>query len=454
MYWANFLHIYQPPTQKEIWVRRITQESYRKIFDGLLKIKRARLTLNINGILCELLDKWGGKDILQNISRLVESGNLELTGSAKFHAFLPLLPEKEIERQVLLNEESLNKYFGTGWKKGGFFSPEMAYSFKVAKVAAGLGYKWIILDELGFPADSELSPDVMYQIDGLKNFGVFFRERNLSFRILSAQIGTVSTALRHLGDRIGRREYIITAMEGETFGHHRPGMETFLFDLLNEPTIEPVTLSDLANHFHDTKIVAPQNSTWAATPDDVKKGEPFARWKSDDNSIQQAQWQLTDLAIEVASRKPVESKIRKLMDEAVHSDQYWWASAKPWWSLEMMERGAYELRTLIQTAGKAKPEEKETAEELYKKINFTAFDWQRSGYVDELSRKEDEEIIERLEEKEKSFVTKKEFRQMINTMTGQMRLAAKAEEYHRAAMIKDRIRELKEEMEKARRAGF
>src|SRR3989338_375259 len=450
MYWANFLHIYQPPTQKEIWVRRITQESYRKIFDGLSQIKRARLTLNINGILCELLDKWGGQDVLQNIRRLVQSGNLELTGSAKFHAFLPLLPEKEIERQILLNEETLNKYFGIDWKKGGFFSPEMAYSFKVAKVAARLGYKWIILDELGFPADSELSPNVVYQIDGLKDFGVFFRERTLSFTILSAQIGTVPTVLRHLGDRIGRREYIITAMDGETFGHHRPGMETFLFDLLNEPIIEPVMLSDLAQHFHNTKTIAPQNSTWAATKDDIQDGKPFARWKSDDNSIQQAQWQLTDLAIEIANRKPIELKIRRMLDEAVHSDQYWWASAKPWWSLEMMERGAYELKTLIQMADKAKPEEKKTAEELYQKIILTAFDWQRSGYVDEISRNEDEEILERLEEKEKPFITKNEFQQMIDTMNEQMRLAAKAEEYPRAAMIKDRIRELKEEMEKVR----
>src|SRR3989344_8240449 len=102
MYWANFLHIYQPPTQKEIWVRRITQESYRKIFSGLLKIKRARLTLNINGILCELLKKYGGTDVIDNIRQLLASGNIELTGSAQYHAFLPLLPKSEIKRQILL----------------------------------------------------------------------------------------------------------------------------------------------------------------------------------------------------------------------------------------------------------------------------------------------------------------------------------------------------------------
>ena len=51
--------------------------------------------------------------------------------------------------------------------------------------------------------------------------------------------------------------------------------------------------------------------------------------------------------------------------------------------------------------------------------------------------------------KEKLFITKAEYKQMIVTLEGQMHLAAKTEEYHRAAMIKDRIRELKEELEKA-----
>ncbi|OGY62440.1 MAG: hypothetical protein A2745_03130 [Candidatus Harrisonbacteria bacterium RIFCSPHIGHO2_01_FULL_44_13] len=448
MLWANFLHIYQPPTQKEIWVRRITAESYRKIFSGLLNIKRARLTLNINGILCELLDKFGGKDVLENIKRLLENGNLELTGSAKYHAFLPFLPESEIERQILLNEEVLNKYFGNDWKKGGFFSPEMAYSSKVVKVAAKLGYKWIIMDELGFPAGKKLSPNLIYKIKNIDDFSVFFRERNLSFTILSAQIGTVPTILRYLGPRLESNEYVITAMDGETFGHHRPGLEMLLFDLLNESKIEPAMVSDLLVKFGDIEKIEPRDSTWAVTKRDIKENTPFSRWKSEDNSIQQKQWQLTDLAIAVVNRSPADKEIRDLLDKALHSDQYWWASAKPWWSLEMMERGAYELKSVILKSSSAMPEEKSRAEELYKGIIYTGFEWQRSGLVDELSRKEDEEIRERLEEKEKLFITKEEYQQMIKTLEEQMHLAAKAEEYHRAAMIKDRIRELKEEMEK------
>mgnify|MGYP000276992762 CR=1 FL=1 len=34
MRWANFLHIYQPPTQKPYWIHKITAESYRKLFES------------------------------------------------------------------------------------------------------------------------------------------------------------------------------------------------------------------------------------------------------------------------------------------------------------------------------------------------------------------------------------------------------------------------------------
>ncbi|MDE2019536.1 MAG: UvrB/UvrC motif-containing protein [Patescibacteria group bacterium] len=448
MHWASFLHIYQPPTQKEIWVRRAAGESYRKIVAGALRNPRARFTLNINGILCELLERFGGEDVLRDIRTLLHSGQIELTGSAKYHAFLPLLPEDEIERQIRLNEETLTHYFGDDWKKGGFFPPEMGYSKKVATVAARLGYRWMILDELAFPDGKERRTDRTYTIDGLGDFGVFFRERNLSFTILSAQIGTVPTILRYLGSRLDQREYAITAMDGETFGHHRPGLDVFLFELFAEPKLLPATLSDLRTLFPDRETIEPRDSTWAATKQDMENGTPFSRWDRKDNAIQQKQWELTNLAIAVIHRNTAEPQTRQLLDESLHSDQYWWASMRPWWSLEMIERGANELKTVILQSPNATPEEKTRAEELYRDIIYTGFEWQRSGLVDEISRREDEEVQERLEAKEKLFVTKEEYEHMISSLMEQMRLAAKAEEYHRAAMIQDRIRELVEEMKK------
>ncbi len=455
MYWSNFLHIYQPPTQKEIWVRRVTDESYRKLFRGLLEIPRGRLTLNINGILCELLARYDGGDVIDAIRTLLQRGQIELTGSAKYHAFLPFLPESEIERQIVLNEESLTKYFGDLWrpepgKKSGFFSPEMAYSEKVARAVQKLGYQWILADELGFPGGQKPNPGTLYTVERLDDFGVFFRERNLSFAILSAQAGHAQGLLRYLGPRLGQNEYALTAMDGETFGHHRPGLEKLLFDLLKSDRIEPATVSDLTNIFSRKVPVVPRDSTWAATKKDMDAGMPFVRWNNSQNAIHVMQWELTNSAIQILNRQPADSKARVLLDSAVHSDQYWWASARPWWSLEMIERGAFELKNIIVQSSSAKKKKKIRAQELYQNIIFTGFEWQRSGLVDQLARQENEEIQERLEEKEKFFITQEEYGTMITTLEEQMRQAAASQEYHRAAMLQERIRELQEEMKKSR----
>ncbi|MEK7185446.1 MAG: hypothetical protein AAB726_02385 [Patescibacteria group bacterium] len=469
MYWANFLHVYQPPTQKPVWVRRIAEECYRKLFGGLRNVPRARLTININSILCELLEQNEASDVIAHIKALLDTGQIELTGSAKYHAFLPLLPESEIRRQIEINETSLTKYFGNAWKRGGFFSPEMAYSKKVAMVAKEMGYKWIIVDEMAFPPDKKFSADTLYEIESVPDFYVFFRERNFSFKILSAsQLSTLPSILRFLEPRFKEKNFTITAMDGETFGHHRPGLENLLFDLLGEPRIEPIMLSDILDKNPKKEIIAPRESTWASLPKDFTIGEPFLRWHNPENIIQKKQWELVNLAIKIVEREggarsgagaaetstasatsaTSATSARNLLDSALHSDQFWWASARPWWSIEMVERGAHDLLGVISASKSATPEEKSHAENLYKEIIYTCFDWQRSGIVDELAKSENEEIRERVEEKEQLFVTKKEFEELRDTLNEQMKLAAETGEYHRAGMIKDRIRELEEEMKK------
>ena len=49
--------------------------------------------------------------MIKDIRELLKQGKLELTGSAKYHAFLPFMPEEEIKRQIKLDEEGLDKYF-------------------------------------------------------------------------------------------------------------------------------------------------------------------------------------------------------------------------------------------------------------------------------------------------------------------------------------------------------
>lgn len=442
MVWANFLHIYQPPTQSKEILDKVTRESYVKVLQGLWDNPTAKATLSVPGCLTEMLARWGHGDVIERISALLQRGQLELTETAKYHAFLPKLPEEEIVRQIKLNHQTNRKYFGPAYRPMGFFPPEMAYSEKVGRVVRKLGYQWMILDEVAIPTGIKYRADVSYA-DG-SGLHFFFRERGMSFKILSAQLGTGSGLIRELGERLDRSEYLLTAMDGETFGHHRMGLENLLTEIYKDQRLPTVFVSDLRRLFVKTVKVSPRPSTWALMDYDLAKKEPYSRWDDRGNSIHKLQWQLVKLAVETAGKES--GKARASLDQALHSDQFWWASARPWWSLEMVERGAHDLVAAIKVSG-ATAAEKAAADKIYTEIIRTGFDWQRSGKVANLSRREDEEIKARMFA-DKTVVTVEEYSRMIATLESQMLAAAEAREYARAELLRKRIEELSDERDK------
>lgn len=451
MYWANFLHFYQPPTQKPYWVNKITNESYRPILKGLLEQPTNKVTLNINGVLLELLEENGHSDVIELIRKLLSTGQIELTGSAKYHPLLPFLPESEIIRQIKLNEETLRKYFGDLWQPSGFFPPEMGFDVSIAKTIRDLGYKWVIVDELSFPIEKRpVKYDTIYEISGIENFNIYFRERRMSWIILSGQVGTANLLVKNLGDRLEKDEYLLTAMDGESFGHHRPGLEQLLFEMHEASGLKSVLMSDLPNYFSKVEKIDPIPSTWALMEKELEKRMPFARWLDEGNEIQEMQWELTNHAIKVVNSADSNSagfeSARGSLDRALHSDQFWWASARPWWSIEMIERGAKELLDSVKLVPNVSDSDKKKAQELYQNIIFNAFDWQRSGKVDELSKKEDEDIRQRTDAHIPKL-PKEEIEKMIVKLEEEMKSVVLSQEFERAAQIRNRIAELKRYIE-------
>lgn len=448
MYWVNFLHFYQPPTQKKYWIDRITDESYRRLLKELQAAPEARVTLNINAVLLEFWDKFGYQNVIEGYRDLLARGQIELTASAKYHPLLPQIPREEIVRQVEISAETYKKYFGDLYRPKGFFPPEMAYDRKVAEVVASLGFEWIIAEELSFAQElNKVDYQKIYEVKGtvVKGKGeplkIFFREREFSYKILSGQLGTANLFLESLGDRFDREQYLLTAMDGETFGHHRPGMEKLLFELYKTPKLKTALVSELLDIFLEREETETRPATWALMQQDLEKNIPFARWDDPDNEIHRLQWELTDLAIGAVRQSSQDGRARELLDKALHSDQYWWACARPWWSLEMIERGAYELKEAVLAIEGGKREDKEKAEELYYKIITTGFKWQRSGKVEELAKKEDE-TMRMLADKNVPDLPKKEIRKMTETIKVELDQVVKKQEYERATQLRDRIKEL------------
>lgn len=384
MFWLNLLHIYQPPEQKKEIIEKITKQSYSQIFDILKKHLTEKITLNINGSLTEQFDKYGLQNIIDDIKKLAERGQIELTGSAKYHLILPLIPEQEIIRQIELNDETNKKYFGKIYQPKGFFIPELAYSKRVAKILKKLGYQWIILDEMAIPQKNIQSD--FYQIDGLKDFYVFFRNRKMSDVFFTGRIKSANDFFEMLKTK---NNVLVTALDGENLGHHQLKMAEIWQEILDCKKLQTMTISEyldcMANK--NIKIIEPLECNWASKEVDLKNGIPFAYWNNPNNAIHQLQWELSRLAIKVVyqikqkySATLKYQNIRKELDQALFSCQYWWATRDPNWSPWMIKKGAEKLLKVIQMASDAQFIDLfflQNAKKIYDKIIFIVKEWDK-----------------------------------------------------------------------------
>src|SRR3989344_2175916 len=393
MKWANFLHFYQPAGQQPDILGAIVIQSYRPILDGIKKNKKVRLTINISGALLELLHKYGHDDIIKDLKDLVAEGRIEITGSAKYHAFLPLVSPEEIERQIVLNTETL-KHFFEGYTPIGFFAPEMAYDSKIIEIVERLGFKWMVLDEISCGGEvGQVDYSQIYKLKGT-NLKVFFRDRRLSNLIMSAVVRSSDTLLEAMGHELKTGNYIVTAMDAETFGHHRPGLEKMLFEVFETEEFELIPISDVQKFYKEKKEITPAKATWASSKEDIEKGIQFLSWNDPENMIHKWQWELTNLVLkEVYSINKTHSRhelVRSKMDMSLASDHFWWASAKPWWSLEMIEYGAYSLLDTLRHIPNISKKILERGSDYYEKIISTAFNWQRTGKIRAMMRSQND----------------------------------------------------------------
>jgi hypothetical protein len=387
MSWANVLHFYQPHEQKRDIIDAITAQCYHPIAEAILANKGARLTINFTGVLLDQLDQWGHRDVIDMYAEAVRRGQVELVGSAKYHTILPLLPADEALRQLEINNETGRKYFGDLWKPAGVFLPEMAYSPGLTQIIEQAGFKWVLLDELAYNGRvGQVDYSKTYQIEG-SSLKAVFREHRLSSTIMSAAPRDIARLRDAAREELAKDRYILTGMDGETFGHHRVGHEQLLFSMFREPELGLATVSEVFERFTDVETVKTIACTWASSERDIAEGVQFISWRDPKNEIHALQWEMLELAVSEMSRMPSSHpeylRLREKLDVAVSSDQFYWAAAKPWWMIEFIERGAYTLLDILQQIPDASQDLGGRALDLYHAIMGLAFDWQRTGKIDD-----------------------------------------------------------------------
>ena len=390
IYWAQLLHFYQPPTQVPSVLGKICDESYRPLLQVFEEYPNSRATINFNGVLTDMLLDCGHKGVIDGFRSLAENGQLEFTGTGKYHPILPLIPREEVKRQIDLNTQTNRRSFGKAYAPQGFFPPEMCYSQEILQPVIKSGYRWIILSGIACPLAWPL--DIIYKAEcNGQEIAVFFRDDVLSNRI-SFQDLAAKEFIAHLEEWQGKREniYVVTAMDAETYGHHIQDWErTFLasvyeeLELPAEPLeevkqakalagqhaalltngeaagkIQMVTISQLLDLFPQGQPVEPRPSSWSTTADDIQAGNYYPLWQGRENEVHRLQWAHLNICIELVNKAlecadNEESRhsatiARGLLDRAEHSCQMWWASCRPMWDINLIHMGLLDqLRTVV-----------------------------------------------------------------------------------------------------------
>ena len=124
----------------------------------------------------------------------------------------------------------------------------------------------------------------------------------------------------------------------------------------------------------------------------MAQGIPYPQWQYPGHELHELQWQLTNFVLhtikETPSGTPGFPEARRLLDEGLHSCQYWWASCRPWWSVEMIEWGAQKLYQAVELLGSNIDErKKKEASRLFQAVASKAREWQESGEAQRLKQK-------------------------------------------------------------------
>jgi alpha-amylase/alpha-mannosidase (GH57 family) len=371
VYFAFLLHIYQPPVQIAPVVKKIVDESYRPLVDALRNHPNAKITLNINGTLTEQLHDYRYDDLIEGIATLASRGQIEFTGSAKFHPLLPLIPEPEIERQIKLNTETNRNFFGKVYQPRGFFPPEMAISDEILPIIKKAGFEWIIGSGIANSLPEFPTTFISTDPNGLK---LIFRDDYTSIDCAFDKINNVEAFANRLKYKNQDHDYyVVLAMDGETFGHHvKHAIRNFLIPLFESlpyrNDIKLCTVSEIVDHFKVGPKQNPKASSWSTMPYDLDRNVPFPLWFDPNNPLHIEQHRFIMYALTMVhladkyreqmddGKKGLLDTARNLLDRGIHSCQQWWASKRPWYSPDMILRGLNEILLAVINAKRSIPD--------------------------------------------------------------------------------------------------
>lgn len=361
---VSFLfHLYQPSFQTEAVFRDIFNKSYNPLLKLIKTHKNFKVTLNTPLSLLEQMDKYGYTSWIEDIKDLVNTEQVEITGSAAYHSLLTKIPTEIAEKEIILNEYGLGYYYGrrSGFEGepsvlikdlNGLFPPELATNMEVLNILDTMGYKWLLCDETALPQGS--SPNLNYYGFNDLDIKLVVRDRDLSNMISFKRDLNTDDVFAAIKSQ--QKNHCVIALDGETFGHHFKEGVLWLESLVEQFSmydIETFLVSELNEEIDDHNLTTIVESTWGASASEMAQGDVYPMWDVPGNAIHKKQWEfiaeLAKFAPEIgeftsASASYESIPVWKLGEETdpilkaskqnveflklFNSDQFWWSSNK------------------------------------------------------------------------------------------------------------------------------
>ncbi len=382
MRWSNFFHIYQPPEWNADIVRRVSAQAYRPLIAILGRHPELKITVNLTGSLTEQLAALGLDDVLSGLQSLMTHGQVELVGSAMYHPILPLLTEDEVRRQIHLQHELHRRVFGDAYKPRGFYPPEMAFAPWLEPLLLELGYEWVMLDEIAVGGRIGRI-DFSRRYTTPSGLGIVPRNRHMSdFLSFKADIRQADEAWSTIAADLRSAAELVTGMDGENLGHHRIGVDQLWEKLVTRPDVTTATISEYRHSLIADVVAAITPSSWSSQVYEITGNVPFSLWNHPANPIHKLQWQLTHAvigAVRQSVNDPNWAASRLLLDQALTSDKYWWASASPWWDVTIVIRETQRLADVIRPLTTLPVANRDTVARLMAKLAAETTWWDKSG---------------------------------------------------------------------------
>ena len=283
---SDYFHdAYNGRQSNERIFKKVAKKSYVPMLTLLEKNMKKhpnfKVSFSITGTWLEQAEKWH-PELIEQISRMVKSGQAELVGETYYHSLAYYYNLEEFNEQVGLHKKKIKELFGVEPKV--FRNTEFAYNDELAYWAEDKGYKGILAE--GWDKVLGLrSPNYVYRPKKCKDIKLLTKNYRLSddiaFRFSNRSWAewplTTKKYQNWLNEESLRGNLINLFMDFETFGEHQ-WADTGIFDFidkliqswLSEYENKFVTVSEACDSMEPVdELSMPETVTWADTERDL-----------------------------------------------------------------------------------------------------------------------------------------------------------------------------------------